>query len=896
MGTPRNAVRLLPLLLLLVARAPVPSSSRDLFASTNITIGVLIPSMASSLSPPAMSQWRAAALLGAEDVNSNPAILPSHTLVPSFATTNLAPENALFATMDLLEGRGVAGLVGPTSAELSGNAALASSRARVNHLDVRSGDGRLADQEWYRFLHRMKADGSAGASAVLALCRHHGWTRVGVLVDSGTLTGEALVSLAAGAESFGVEIVRTVVMAVDPAVGPGDPLGNIAHVTDQVVKQGEARVWVHLVGPELSARVRIAMARAGACDAGFTWIVPDVGLWDTAEGNALEEAEGNEGLLTFYPGDLLLIPLAYSQDEAVVAPWRSRLEIRSAEGTALAPAEVNVDPYYTRWYHDAVVVIAHGLDAVQRLKTFCAEAAAPRDHTNCTEMLDDAGDDDETLRRAIRRGTVSGGYLLGFDISFDEATGSRSGRTVVVQAGGIDSIVSPAVIMPSGYVYEVPGTAWLWRGGSVAAPPDRPSFVRRVEGVSAVPQAVGLAAVSASLALCFACAAATLAYRGHRIIRMSSWRIEMVSLAGGAALLCQQAGLAAHLSDAMCTSRVWVDSIGFSLLFSPLFSKMYRIWCIFGGGRIIKVIKITDAKLAEVIGVLLLVDVAVLSAWQAAASPRLSESPGVPVATSDALVFVVPVVQLCGSDGDSLPFTLVDLVIKIALLATGSWLAFATRKVAVRALNDAKYIGLSIYTTALLTVMLVPMFVSTDQHHRDSRFMMEAIAAFLIVTSTVALVFVPKLWAIHTGTEDGWTSTDTASGASGAAARATKTRKTGAPKPRGGTPGTSHLSEGIPRRKLSLSAAAGPPTLHPHSPLGKAAALQPVPSTQPTTAIPRRLQQDQGARAVQLSPLNAAGGGAPTSSQPSSPTLVASPPASPPPAGLAASLRRTAEV
>lgn len=856
-------------------------AARDLFASANITIGVVVPSLESALAPGAMSQWRAAALLAVGDVNANPELLPGHTLAASFVVSDSSRERALFETMDLLEGGDVAGLVGPSTADLSTSVALASSRAGVNHVDVRSTDTRLIDQTYYSFLHRMRPDGAADAVAVMYVCRRHGWTRIGVLVDDGVETRETLREIRELAAAYGVEIALTVVMAVDPAVGPGDALGDVSHVTDQVVGQSVTRVWIHLVGYELSARTRITMALAGACDPGFTWIVPDVGLWDVGEANALED-EAGRGTLVFFPGDIILVPLSFSQDPAVVAPWRERMQNLSSEGTALDPSGVDLDAFTTRWYHDAVVVLAAGLDAVQRLKTFCAAAAAPGDHANCTDLDADAGDDDETLRRLIRGATVADEALLGFSVSFDEM-GGRSINTAVVQASSADNIVTPAMVLPSGYFHELPGDQWAWRGGgtgAAAAPPDRPAFVRVLLDVHLTVRAVGLTLIAASLAFCAACAAATVAYRRRKIIRMSSWRIEMLSLAGGAALLVQHAAMSGELNDTTCTTRVWVDSLGFSLLFGPLFAKMYRISRIFSD-RVVKVVKITDADLAETIGALLLLDMVVLSVWQAVAPYAADGVEREPVATSDALVYEVPVVQTCTSQGNSLPFYVTELVIKFALLALGSWLAFSTREVAVRALNDAKHIGLSIYTTAMLAIMLVPTMAAMDSHDRDARFLSETIAVVLVVTTTASFVFAPKLLAVFTGTDDKWTSASDDSrmqGARGSGSGSTPTTSKfsavgSAAAAHKGPLGGAAGGRGLPATRASVPGTTGLAG-HPHSPSELAAAAI---STPPTALIPRRISN-------KLVPIKAPPHDAPSSSQPCSPSLVASPPASPPPA------------
>ena len=74
----------------------------------------------------------------------------------------------------------------------------------------------------------------------------------------------------------------------------------------------------------------------------------------------------------------------------------------------------------------------------------------------------------------------------------------------------------------------------------------------------------------------------------------------------------------------------------------------------------------------------------------------------------------------------------------------GSRFAWATRNVHITALNDSKYVGMSLYNVVLLsTTTAVVSYFLQDQHERS--YILTSIFILLCVTITLCLVFVPKV-------------------------------------------------------------------------------------------------------------------------------------------------------
>ncbi|XP_014672473.1 PREDICTED: norrin-like [Priapulus caudatus] len=72
------------------------------------------------------------------------------------------------------------------------------------------------------------------------------------------------------------------------------------------------------------------------------------------------------------------------------------------------------------------------------------------------------------------------------------------------------------------------------------------------------------------------------------------------------------------------------------------------------------------------------------------------------------------------------------------------------KKVTVEALNDAKYIGLSIYTVVILCVIGIPVSIIL-QGQVDAGFLIASAILILATTTTLMLVFVPRSANVEAG-------------------------------------------------------------------------------------------------------------------------------------------------
>ncbi|VVC87570.1 unnamed protein product, partial [Leptidea sinapis] len=221
-------------------------------------------------------------------------------------------------------------------------------------------------------------------------------------------------------------------------------------------------------------------------------------------------------------------------------------------------------------------------------------------------------------------------------------------------------------------------------------------------------------------------------YRNQRYIKMSSPHLNNLIIIG-----C----MLTYLSVIFLGLDSSLSSIGI-LAFGAMFSKTWRVHSIFTDVKLNKKV-IKDYQLFMVVGVLLCIDLAIMTTWQVS-DPfyrATKQMEAYPHPTSEDIV-IVQENEYCQSERMSI-FIGVIYIYKGLLLVFGAFLAWETRSVSIPALNDSKHIGLSVYNVLIMCIMGAPIaLVLAD--HKDALFVLIAIFIIFCTTATLCLVFVPK--------------------------------------------------------------------------------------------------------------------------------------------------------
>ncbi|XP_070573335.1 gamma-aminobutyric acid type B receptor subunit 2-like isoform X2 [Ptychodera flava] len=288
-----------------------------------------------------------------------------------------------------------------------------------------------------------------------------------------------------------------------------------------------------------------------------------------------------------------------------------------------------------------------------------------------------------------------------------------------------------------------------WIGGS--PPIDQPVIYRVPRGISFVLYIVMCCLSYIGIMLAFMFLFFNMKFRKHRYIKMSSPYINNLIIIGG--ILCYSSifviGLdSPSISDfafeMVCSARSWLLAVGFTLAFGAMFSKTWRVHSIFTNLKMKKRV-IRDRKLFTIVCVLLLVDVVVLLSWEirdplkrVKVEAREEIDP-----EGDDNVFVIPVMQHCESVQMSVWLATI-YVYKGVLMVFGCFLAWETRHVSIPALNDSKYIGMSVYNI-VVACMIGAALSFVIKNDPNAAFGIISLFILFCTTITLCLVFVPKI-------------------------------------------------------------------------------------------------------------------------------------------------------
>lgn len=155
--------------------------------------------------------------------------------------------------------------------------------------------------------------------------------------------------------------------------------------------------------------------------------------------------------------------------------------------------------------------------------------------------------------------------------------------------------------------------------------------------------------------------------------------------------------------------------------------------------------KVEPWKLYTMVTGLLCVDLLILLTWQLydPLQRRLEAFPlEDPLSSTDDMK-IRPEVEHCESVNNSI-WLGVMYGFKGLILVFGLFLAYETRSLKVKQINDSRYVGMSIYNVVILCLITAPvaMVIASQQ---DASFAFVALAVIFCCFLSMLLIFVPKV-------------------------------------------------------------------------------------------------------------------------------------------------------
>ncbi|KAF7691344.1 gamma-aminobutyric acid type B receptor subunit 2 [Silurus meridionalis] len=243
--------------------------------------------------------------------------------------------------------------------------------------------------------------------------------------------------------------------------------------------------------------------------------------------------------------------------------------------------------------------------------------------------------------------------------------------------------------------------------------------------------------------------------RNHRLIKMSSPYMNNLIILGG---MLSYASIflfgldGSFVSDqafeTLCTVRTWILIVGYTTAFGAMFAKTWRVHAIFKNVKMKKKI-IKDQKLLIIVGGMLLIDLCILICWQIVDPlKRTVEMYSLEADPQGRDMAIRPFLEHCENTHMTIWLGIV-YAYKGLLMLFGCFLAWETRNVSIPALNDSKYIGMSVYNVGIMCIIGAAVsFLTRDQP--NVQFCIVALVIIFCSTITLCLVFVPKLITMRT--------------------------------------------------------------------------------------------------------------------------------------------------
>ncbi|CAO1348857.1 unnamed protein product [Diamesa tonsa] len=289
-----------------------------------------------------------------------------------------------------------------------------------------------------------------------------------------------------------------------------------------------------------------------------------------------------------------------------------------------------------------------------------------------------------------------------------------------------------------------------WIGGKV--PQDR-TIVRRVLRTVSLPLFICMSTISCcGILVATALIVFNIWNRHRRVIQQSHPVCNTIMLFGVITCLVSVVLLgidgqfvSPSVYPQICQARAWILSTGFTLAFGAMFSKVWRVHRFTTKTKTDPKKKVEPWKLYTMVSGLLVVDLIILLTWQLQdpLERRLETFPlEDPISISDDIK-IRPELEHCESINNSVWLGVI-YGFKGLILVFGLFLAYETRSIKVKQINDSRYVGMSIYNIAVLCLITAPvaMVIASQQ---DASFAFVALAVIFCCFLSMLLIFVPKV-------------------------------------------------------------------------------------------------------------------------------------------------------
>ncbi|XP_071485072.1 gamma-aminobutyric acid type B receptor subunit 2-like [Diadema antillarum] len=640
--------------------------------------------------------------IAVEEVNSHPDYLAGYTIVLHVNHTNpmtpTAPNPGLAANLfyeNIYSGPPKPFLIGGFYSENCVILCDTSKHWNVIEISYGASSPALSDREECPYFYRTPQSAAQQNVPRVQLIQMYGWDRVAIIRFSNVLFTATMEDLRSLLLANNISIVANELFDEDPSYAM------------RYIKEKDARIIIGLFWEPQARKVFCEAYKLGMYGERYAWILRGVGYQDP-EFLLREDTSIScdaQQLIDSSRGTIITNWVFISDYEGPTISGKNAQQYEALYSERAGSAYFSAHTFV----YDAVWAVAAALNA----------SIEPLAQLNKT--IDNFNYEDSEMREVfMEKLDELDAYGMSGPLAF--SNGDRLGRFVVEQIWG-DGPPHDEIFLDS-EMLTLPVSVYA-----------------SIAGLSC------LGIILAASVLAF-----NIAFRRQRAVKLSSPNINNLIILGGimtflAVILMGADENVVDLDrmDDICKARLWVLSLGFTLAFGAMFSKTFRVHKIFINKKLQKR-SVKDIQLVAMVGGFVLIDVIYLLVWEImkplkAVTMRFESSA---VASADRLI--VPERLVCRrEDVSSISWLSGIYIFKGILLLFGLFLAYETRAVKIRALNDAKYIGISVYNVFILSAVGALFNMVMDPEDFTLVYTVTGLCVVICATATLLVIFLPKV-------------------------------------------------------------------------------------------------------------------------------------------------------
>ncbi|KAL7543364.1 hypothetical protein ACHAXR_013073 [Thalassiosira sp. AJA248-18] len=244
------------------------------------------------------------------------------------------------------------------------------------------------------------------------------------------------------------------------------------------------------------------------------------------------------------------------------------------------------------------------------------------------------------------------------------------------------------------------------------------------------------------------CAAWTMYYRKHPVVKASQPMFLCMIAFGTLALSLGIIPTGIQDSDpsinvnAACMALPWLFSMGFSIVFSALFAKIWRIKLVFGAAQRMRPKKVEVKDVAFIMIGVIMIQVVILLCWQLI-DPMMWERE---VLLSDANGYPLQSYGHCVSDNAG-RFQIPLLSFDGLMLLYSLYLCFITRNVPSD-FQEGTWIAAAVLSIIQILILAIPILIVVGSNN-NAYYFVRATVLFLVSCTVNSLIFFPKIFRVH---------------------------------------------------------------------------------------------------------------------------------------------------